>query len=443
MTRAPEEWSHEPVYVTEHIPASGPHGVSTEEAEREGIPTPPHLRVLRELGRGGMGRVHPATDRNLLRHVALKRLDPSLNADPFYRDCFVAEAQVTGQLEHPNIVPVHELGVDERGAPYFTMKLVNGVSLDDWLRDPEHAPGSSERLEAGLEILLKVCDAVAYAHHRGVLHRDLKPTNVMVASFGQVYVMDWGLARLMRTGPSFRKPVRDDTPGLVGTLEYMSPEQAWGLSDQIDERADVFGLGALLYELLSGKRPYGNGLDAQSLLDRVCKGAVIPIDAATRGLGISKQIRVIADQATHPNPKQRYQSVLELREALRGFVRRGMHLPHRSFPPGALIIRQGDVGDAAFIITSGNCRVYRSSGDAEETLATLGPGDVFGEMALLLDEVRVASVEAVTPVTALLLDKDTISAQLGVGGWAGALARALARRFHDLELEVWRCRAPG
>lgn len=101
------------------------------------------------------------------------------------------------------------------------------------------------------------------------------------------------------------------------------------------------------------------------------------------------------------------------------------------------------MGDAAFISTSGSCRVYRSIGDQEETVATLGPGDVFGELALLLDEVRVASVEAVTPVTALVLDKDTISEQLGVGGWAGALVRALARRFRDLELEVWRSQAPG
>jgi eukaryotic-like serine/threonine-protein kinase len=441
-TLKPEaEGSGAPVYVSEHVPASGEHGVSAEEAAREGIPLPSHLRVLPELGRGGMGRVHPATDRNLLRHVALKRLDPTLAEAPHHRDGFIAEAQITGQLEHPNIVPVHELGFDERGAPYFTMKLVQGRSLDHWLRDPEHALGSSARLEVGLEILLKVCDAVAYAHHRGVIHRDIKPGNVMVAGFGQVYVMDWGLALVMRTAPEYPPPRRDEGSGWVGTLEYMSPEQARGIPGEVDERTDVFGIGALLYEIVSGKPPYGN-VEPARLHERVQAGAVVPIDAATPGLGLSRHIRAIVDRATHPDPRRRYQSVRELRDALRAFLRHGLHLPRRSFAKGALIIREDDVGDAAYIITSGSCRVYRRSGDGEETLATLGAGEVFGEMALLLDEARVASVEALTPVTLLVLSKETIAEELGLGGWAGTLVRALARRFHDLERELWGAQTP-
>jgi serine/threonine protein kinase len=124
-----------PVIVIENIPAGGDHRITADEIAREGIPTPPHLVLYPELGRGGMGRIHPATDRNLLRHVALKRLDKQLAKTPMYRDGFIAEAQMTGQLEHPNIVPVHELAVAPNGVPYFTMKLVQGVSLDDWLRD--------------------------------------------------------------------------------------------------------------------------------------------------------------------------------------------------------------------------------------------------------------------------------------------------------------------
>src|SRR5581483_1424213 len=144
-----------------------------------------NLRLLREIGRGVAGRIHPAVDRNLLREVALKRLSKDLSAQPFYRDGFIAEAQMTGQLEHPNIVPVHELGVSPAGVPYFTMKLVQGVGFDAWLRARPSA--SPERLGEGLEIFLKVCDALAYAHDRGVIHRDLKPENIMVGTFGQVY----------------------------------------------------------------------------------------------------------------------------------------------------------------------------------------------------------------------------------------------------------------
>src|SRR3954469_25714547 len=166
----------QPVHVIETIPVRGDNRVSAAEVLAEGIPTPSHLRIFPELGRGGMGRIHPATDRNLLRHVALKRLDRELAKVPMYKDGFIAEAQMTGQLEHPNIGPVHELDVSDKGVPYFTMKLVQGVNLDDWLADPRRSPGSTARLEDGLEVFLKVCDAVADAHHRGVIHSDFKPS---------------------------------------------------------------------------------------------------------------------------------------------------------------------------------------------------------------------------------------------------------------------------
>src|SRR3954470_13943396 len=223
--RKSQETAAEPVYVIESIPVAGAHQVTAKEIATEAIPTPAHLVIYPELGRGGMGRIHPATDRNLLRHVALKRLDRELARVPMYKDGFIAEAQMTGQLEHPNIVPVHELAVSEDGVPYFTMKLVQGINFDAWLRDPKHAVGSTERLQEGLDIFLKVCDAVAYAHHRGVIHRDLKPENIMVADFGQVYLMDWGLARLIGKDSGCAAL---DAPGPVGTAAYMAPEQARG-----------------------------------------------------------------------------------------------------------------------------------------------------------------------------------------------------------------------
>ncbi|HEY5955442.1 MAG TPA: serine/threonine-protein kinase, partial [Polyangiaceae bacterium] len=190
-----------PVHVNEAIPVPSRALLDPLTVELEGIPTPAHLNVLPELGRGAMGRIHPAHDRNLLRDVALKRLDKELAKEGFYRDGFVAEAQITGQLEHPNVVPVHELDISPDGVPFFTMKLVQGVTLSKWLSSPARPPGSTERIEQGLEIFLKVCDAVAYAHHRGVIHRDLKPDNIMVGDFGQVYVMDWGLAKLTKSRP--------------------------------------------------------------------------------------------------------------------------------------------------------------------------------------------------------------------------------------------------
>jgi serine/threonine-protein kinase len=433
MNEAPNP---ESVYVIESIPVGGDNEVSPAEIKREGIPLAPHLRIYAELARGGMGRIHPATDRNLLRHVALKRLDKELAKEPFYRDGFVAEAQITGQLEHPNIVPVHELAIDERGVPYFTMKLVQGVSLLRWLRDPGRPVGSSERLEQGLEIFVKVCDAVAYAHHRGVIHRDLKPENVMVAAFGQVYVMDWGLARLSKTRPASGHTSQMEAPGAVGTPGYMAPEQARGNPSEMDERSDVFGLGAVLYEIVSGKTPYSDHEDPESILRKARAGAIVPIDEALAGIGVSKRLRAIVARATAPHPEDRHPDVVALQGEVVAFLRGGQHLPRRLFAPGAVIIREGDAGDAAYMIVSGRCRAYRAVGDGQETLAIMGGGDVFGEMALLLDEPRAASVEAVDYVTVLVLSKSTMTEGLGLGGWTGALVRALAQRFRDLEHQV-------
>jgi eukaryotic-like serine/threonine-protein kinase len=425
--------SSQPVFVIESIPVAGDHEVSADEIKREAIPIPKHLRLYPELGRGGMGRIHPATDRNLLRHVALKRLDQELSKEPFYRDGFIAEAQMTGQLEHPNIVPVHELAIDPRGVPYFTMKLVQGTSFDRWLKDPKRPLGSTERIEEGLEIFLKVCDAIAYAHHRGVIHRDLKPENIMVGGFGQVYVMDWGLSRLTKTTPASGSRAQMEAPGAVGTPAYMAPEQARGNPADMDERSDIFGLGAILYEIVSGKPPYGPELDGDLILERAKAGKVIPIDTACGNVGISKRLRLIVEKAVAVQPSARYQTVMQLESEVHGFLRGGLHLPRKAFNPGDVIVREGEAGDAAYMIVSGRCKAYRSVGNQEETLGIMNAGDVFGEMALLLDEPRAASVVAVDRVTVLVLDKQTLSEGLGVDGWTGALVRALAQRFYDLE----------
>ena len=427
-----------PVYVIESIPVGGDNDVTAEDIAAEGIPTPAHLRIFEELARGGMGRIHPATDRNLLRHVALKRLDKELARQSFYRDGFIAEAQITGQLEHPNIVPVHELAIDERGIPYFTMKLVQGVSLARWLHDGTRPPGSTERIAESLEVFLKVCDAVAYAHHRGVIHRDLKPDNIMVASFGQVYLMDWGLARLTKTRPASGSSAQMEAFGPVGTPGYMSPEQARGTPSEMDERSDVFGLGAVLYEIVSGKTPFGPFRDVDAMIKKTCDGAVVPIDDAlgASGVGIAKRLRDIVARATAPAPRDRYPTVVELQRDVVSFLRGGLHLPRKTFEPGAVIMREGDLGDAAYMIVSGRCRAYRAVEDKQETLAVMGAGDVFGEMALLLDEPRAATVEAVDRVNVLVLGKSTMTEGLGLGGWTGALVRALAQRFRDLEHQV-------
>ena len=424
----------EPVRVIESIPVDGKSDLTATAIEAEKIPQPPHLIVGRAFARGGMGHVHPAQDRNLLRPVALKRLDRTFASNAFYRDGFIAEAQMTGQLEHPNIVPVHELSIDESGVPYFTMKLVQGGPFTSWLA--RRPPGTVERIEGGIEILLKVCDALAYAHHRGVVHRDLKPDNVMVGDFGQVYLMDWGLAKLTRSQPASGSRSMMNAPGPVGTPDYMAPEQARGNPSDVDERSDVFGLGALLFEVLCGQGPYGHERDGRVVLENAAAGRVISIDEACEPYGIAKRIRAIAERATQPDPARRYQTITEMQSDMRAFLHGGLHLPRRTFAPGAVIFREGDKGDAAYMIIGGKCRAYRTVDGVEETLAVMEPGETFGEMALILYEPRAATVQAIDAVTVLVLDQATMNEGLGLSGWTGTLVRALAQRFSDLERMV-------
>ena len=225
--------------------------------------------------------------------------------------------------------------------------------------------------------------------------------------------------------------------GAAGTVDYMPPEQARGNPDEIDERSDVFGVGALLFEILSGQGPYGpKSASTEELMKRAAAGEVVSIDAACERVGVAKRIRAVAERATRPDPGERYQSVKELQDAMRAFLHGGLHLPRRSFAPGQLIVREGDKGEEAYMIVAGHCRAFRTVDGVEETLTQMEPGDAFGEMALILFEPRAASVVAIDQVTVTVLDQATLNEGLGLSGWTGALVRALAQRFSDLEQMV-------
>ena len=205
---------------------------------------------IKELGRGGMGTVYLAQDRELNRLVAIKVLNtPEITED--LRNRMVREAQIIARLEHPGIVPVHDAGTLPDGRVFYAMKYVRGSRLDEYAAENDSIRDRLRKFQA-------VCDAVAFAHAHGVIHRDLKPQNIMIGSFGEVLVLDWGVAKL--TG----KPYTDFTNQsvqsvdgfntnagtVIGTRDYMSPEQARGEIDQLDERADVYSLGAVLHFLL-------------------------------------------------------------------------------------------------------------------------------------------------------------------------------------------------
>lgn len=392
------------------------------------------------IARGGMSMIRRVFDRDILRQVALKVLLPEVRLVKG-SSLLLDEARVTGQLEHPNIVPLYDLCFDPKGAPVFTMKLVDGCTFTHWLHD-QRKQLAGRRLQEALQVFLKVCDAVSFAHSRGVIHRDLKPDNIMVGSHGQVYVMDWGCALVVGAGEgqvTLGRPPRsgalEQRGVVVGTAAYMAPEQAQGLIDDIDARADVFSLGAILYQILTGSPPHAASTSGDAL-ELARRGEVVPPAERAPGAALPEGLCRIAMTALAASPDRRYASVADLKADVERVLAEGLWLASRAFAPGSVIFREGDPADAAYIITAGECEVFRIEQGRRVVLRRMGPGEVFGETAILAQQPRSASVEAVGEVTTIVVTRESLESELCKESWAGAFVRALARRFREADARL-------
>jgi formylglycine-generating enzyme required for sulfatase activity/serine/threonine protein kinase len=298
------------------------------------------------VGRGGMGEVERVFDPELGRELALKRAreddaDPAAERRRTAR--FLAEARITGGLQHPGIVPIHELGLDAAGRVYYTMPLIEGEDLERLY----------ERVQAGepgwtvprvLACLLRVCETMAYAHARGVVHGDLKPANVRVGRFGEVYVMDWGLARLREAAderggngePDGVEPVRAgaglQASRVLGTPAYLAPEEVAGPRGAPDPRADVYALGAMLYRLLTGRLPHEDELRTARDLAEVRAALARPLAPLARGArGVAPELQSICERALAPLA-QRYADVQALADDLRAYLEGRVVRAHATGP---------------------------------------------------------------------------------------------------------------
>jgi serine/threonine-protein kinase len=412
--------------------------VETEgEPDADGLPTtltlPAPYGDHGEVGRGGMGVVRRAFDDDLQRLVAVKVMLPALRRNESLVQRFIDEARITALIDHPNIAPVYRLAKGPDGGLSLVMKLIEGRTLSAYLNGLPPPPWPSDVLDSVLSIFIKVCDAVAFAHSRGVIHLDLKPDNVMLGPFGQVYVVDWGIARY-RPAPDTPVLLETSSPrnASMGTPAYMSPEQALRTEPMVGESTDVFLLGGMLYEILTGKRPHA-GRTMVAIITSAIRGAVVPPAERTPTRPIPEALAAIAMKALAARPQDRHRSVLDLQREVGAFHRGEERAPRRTYEPGAIVVREGEPGDEAFVIVSGRCQVTATNEGKRVVLRELGPGDVFGETAVFSAEPRSATVEATETLVVRVVNRETLSQTLGLQTWAGEFVKTLAERFREAD----------
>ena len=296
----------------------------------------PRYQLQTLLGMGGQGFVFNVLDHDCGRAVALKTLRSTKGiASRVLR--FIHEAQVTAQLEHPGVIPVHDLGLLPDGTVYYTMKRVQGKTLDDIIKE---AAGSPDKRFELLQIFLRICDTMSFAHARGVIHRDLKPANIMVGDYGEVLVLDWGLSKLT-DGNDVIETLRHQTieysennnssssrtksdafltraGHAVGTPAYMSPEQACGRNTDVHTPSDIFALGVILYEMIAGESPYQSGT-GEEVMSQVGKGEWSQLSDRSY-LQVPRELAAIVDKSMAYEITRRYQSVGELADDIRGYL---------------------------------------------------------------------------------------------------------------------------
>ena len=295
--------------------------------------SPVDIEITGLLGEGGMGRVELGHQPALDRAVAVKRVRPD-RVCPLALRALLHEAKVTGSLEHPNVIPVHMLGVDADGQPLLVMKRVAGTVWRELIVRPDHPAWQhlgQDRERQHLDILLAVCNGVQFAHKRGIVHRDLKTENVMVGEDGEVYVLDWGIALRLGMPPSQE---------LAGTPAYMAPEMLRGTAE-IDERSDIFLLGAMLHEVLTGQTRHRGATTLE-----VLRAAAVS-DPQVYGPQVPAELAEICNKATAAAQADRYTDVAALRSAIDGYLHHRGSIAVAARATATLVAMQAAVAQVA------------------------------------------------------------------------------------------------
>lgn len=377
---------------------------------------------------GGMGAILEVIDQDLHRPTAMKVIKPSYKNDERALIEFIREAKITAMLEHPNIIPVHELGLSDETGLFFTMKLMKGEPLHHILNEIKNGNADYKKkynVYALLNIFRKICDAVDFAHSKNIIHRDIKPHNIIVGHYGEVLLMDWGLA--LYIGDPDKENDQSQRDALMDILEltdkerniiqgspaYMAPEQAGGNNSQLDKKTDIFLLAATFYHILTLEAPY-TGETLKDVLQKAKQRDLIDPQKRNPDRHIPDELCHIVMKAASLKKDDRHDSVKDLISDIDDVISvNWLNQEKKMFTSGQLLMKEGEEGEEAYFITKGKVQVYKQTdGNNKVVLGTVKEGDIVGEMALITDDKRSASVKALEDTEASVLTKYLLSQNL-------------------------------
>jgi serine/threonine protein kinase len=457
---------------TESVTSDGT--VSSESLPTSGATVLGGSRYLlgEEIARGGMGEVYRATDTVLNREVAVKVLQAKYGPESGSAHRFADEARITSQLQHPGIPPVHDLGTLADGRPFLAMKLIKGETLDNLIK--QKAPINT------LAVVEAICQALAYAHAHEVIHRDLKPANIMVGAFGEVQVMDWGLAKVLTTSPSRggestesdseatkalteiknSRTVEDhytQDGDVLGTPAYMSPEQAIGAIHRVDQRSDVFGLGGILAAMITGKPPYVSDSAIETRF-MAAEGQIQPCLERLEDSEADPELVILCKRCLNPKREERFASatqvakqVAELRTAAEERARQAeletirveVTIKEQSkrrrltYTGGSLVLLTFLVGTIVALVYASEANRNSDRAETNEKLATKRAKDIEAEQGLTKNALQKVQAEQENTQQLLAYSKLLLAEATWHG--SGTAKRALEQvsqipeRFHNWE----------
>ena len=398
---------------------------------------------LHELGSGAMGHVAAVFDTSLQRVVACKSINRERLDNPSLVQTFLNEVRLMARLNHPGILSLYDGLRVPTGEPAYTMKLAEGDSLTELLKVKPGSPDSEPLpLEQAVRILVKLGETLTYAHDHGVLHLDLKPDNIMIGHYGEVWIMDWGAARvydseryiadLKRFMDDFEEleAIEESQHLLIGTPGYMSPEQFMRSREALRPQSDIFSVGVIFYQMLTGHHPFRTG-DVEEARKRVQK--YDPPPAHELNLDVPHSLSRICARMMAKKTEERYASFRDVLNDIDEFQSSAAGFPVRVFEPGEIIFAEGDPSDFVCVVESGRVEISVQADGQRRVIAVLGANEPFGELAALTGNPRTATATALERSSIRMIGRDDIATEIDkLSSWVGTMVEALSNRFVEI-----------